>query len=110
MFIVDVVLSGLVLGGIYALIAMGLTLQYGVARIMNLAYGEFTIAAAFAAYVLFSAAGINPILALGIAMPASFALNWLIYRGLMAPLVKRAPDAGFTAVPTFLSGLPYFQT
>ena len=60
MFLVDVVLSGLVLGGIYALIAIGLTLQYGVARIMNLAYGEFTIAACFLAYVLFTAAGVNP--------------------------------------------------
>ena len=38
--LLDIVLSGLVLGGMYALIAMGLTLQYGVARIMNLSYGE----------------------------------------------------------------------
>ena len=36
--------GGLVLGGMYALIAMGLTLQYGVARIMNLSYGEFLVA------------------------------------------------------------------
>ena len=38
-------LSGITLGGIYALIAMGLTLQYGVARIMNLSYGESLVAA-----------------------------------------------------------------
>ena len=48
MIVVDIVLTGLILGGMYALIAMGLTLQYGVARIMNLAYGEFLVAAAFA--------------------------------------------------------------
>ena len=50
------VTSGLVLGGMYALIAMGLTLQYGVARIMNLAHGELMIAAAFAALWLFTSA------------------------------------------------------
>ena len=103
MFLVDVVLSGLVLGGIYALIAIGLTLQYGVARIMNLAYGEFTIAACFAAYVLFTAAGISPFLALAVAMPASFALNWLVYAVLMTPLVRRAPNAGALEVDSILA-------
>ncbi|MBN8943773.1 MAG: branched-chain amino acid ABC transporter permease [Rhizobiales bacterium] len=103
MYLVDVGLSGLVLGGIYALIAMGLSLQYGVARIMNLAYGEFTIAAAFGAYLLFSLAGISPILALAVVMPLSFALNWLIYRVLMTPLVRRAPNAGALEVDTILA-------
>ena len=46
----NAILTGLMLGGMYALIAMGLTLQYGVARIMNLSYGEFLIAAAFASH------------------------------------------------------------
>ena len=46
------VLAGVILGGMYALIAMGLTLQYGVARIMNLSYGEFLIAAAFVAFIV----------------------------------------------------------
>ncbi|MBN9011937.1 MAG: branched-chain amino acid ABC transporter permease, partial [Rhizobiales bacterium] len=50
--LLSALLTGLVLGGTYALIAMGLTLQYGVARIMNLAYGDVIIAAAFGAFVL----------------------------------------------------------
>lgn len=103
MFLLDVLLSGLVLGGIYALVAMGLTLQYGVARIMNLAYGEFAVAGCFAAYVLFTTAGVNPVAALAIAMPASFALNWAIYRVLMVPLVRRAPDAGSLEVDSILA-------
>ena len=49
--------TGLMLGGMYALIAMGLTLQYGVARIMNLSYGEFLIAAAFGALLALHRAG-----------------------------------------------------
>lgn len=103
MFFVDVLLSGLVLGGIYALIAMGLSLQYGVARIMNLSYGEFTIAACFAAYMLFTLAGLNPILSLAVVMPLAFVANWLIYRLLMTPLVKRAPNAGALEVDTILA-------
>ena len=54
--LISAILTGLVLGGTYALVAMGLTLQYGVARIMNLAYGESIIAAAFGALSGFSVA------------------------------------------------------
>lgn len=103
MFLVDVILSGLILGGMYALIAMGLSLQYGVARIMNLAYGEFTIAAAFMAYLLFTVSGVSPILALAVAMPLSFALNWAIYRVLMTPLVRRAKSPGALEVDSILA-------
>jgi branched-subunit amino acid ABC-type transport system permease component len=65
--LVTALLSGLVLGGTYALVAMGLTLQYGIARIMNLAYGEMIISASFLAYVLYAGAGINPVVGLLIA-------------------------------------------
>ena len=60
MLAVDIILSGLILGGMYALVALGLTLQYGVARIMNLAYGEFLVAAAFGACWLFTGARGQP--------------------------------------------------
>ena len=58
--LIEVVLTGLTLGGMYALTAMGLTLQYGVARIMNLSYGELLIAAAFAALWFYHGAGRQP--------------------------------------------------
>ena len=58
MLLIDILISGLVLGGMYALVSMGLTLQYGVARIMNLAYGEFLVGAAFLAFWLYSALGV----------------------------------------------------
>ena len=54
-------LSGITLGGIYALIAMGLTLQYGVARIMNLANGELLVAGGFAAFWLYTAGQVSPV-------------------------------------------------
>ena len=46
----EVVLNGLILGGMYGLIALGLNLQYGIARMLNLSYGEFFTAGAFASF------------------------------------------------------------
>ncbi len=88
--LVTTIVSGLVLGGTYALIAMGLTLQYGIARIMNLAYGETIIAAAFLAYVLFGQWGINPVLGLLVAGPIGFVFGYLVYALMLRPLVARA--------------------
>lgn len=90
MLVVELSLAALTLGGLYALIAMGLTLQYGVARIMNLSHGEFMIGAAFLAYWLVTALGLQPMLALAIALPVGFALQWLVYQTLLTPLVRRA--------------------
>jgi branched-chain amino acid transport system permease protein len=89
----EVLLGGLMLGGMYGLVALGLNLQYGVSRILNLAFGEFLIGGAFVAF--FTVMGrwqLNPLLSLFASVPIAFALNWLIYRLLMLPLVKRAPD------------------
>jgi branched-chain amino acid transport system permease protein len=98
----DILLSGLVLGGMYALIALGLTLQYGIARIMNLSYGEFLIGAAFAALFLYTGMAVNPILGLLLIVPAAFALNWLLYRIVLTPLVKRAKNQGMLEVDSIL--------
>lgn len=87
--IIDALVAGLTLGGMYALIAMGLTLQYGVSRIMNLAHGEVLIAAAFAAYLLVSQWGLNPLLGMLLIVPGGFVLSWLIYQVLLTPLVAR---------------------
>lgn len=98
----DILLSGLVLGGIYALIALGLTLQYGIARIMNLSYGEGLIAAAFAALYLYTGMAINPLLGLVLVVPGAFAANWLLYRIVLMPLVKRAKNQGMLEVDSIL--------
>lgn len=96
-------LTGLVLGGTYALIAMGLTLQYGVARIMNLAYGDVIIAAAFGAFVLFSSLGLNPLVSLLIVAPAGFALSYLIYALMLQPLARRSGDRAKLEVDSILA-------
>ncbi|MGN6460458.1 MAG: branched-chain amino acid ABC transporter permease [Pseudolabrys sp.] len=103
MVLIDILISGLILGGMYALVAMGLTLQYGVARILNLAYGEVLIASAFAAYVLYTGFAISPLLGLLIVLPLAFAANWLIYRVMLTPLVKRARNRVTLEVDSILA-------
>ena len=58
----DIIIIGLLLGGTYALMAMGLQLQYGVARIMNLANGEILVAGAFGTFWFFTASQAEPAL------------------------------------------------
>jgi len=70
------------MGGIYALIAMGLSLQYGVARVLNIAYGEFIMLGAFATYSLYTVFGISPLVSLIICGPALFIIGFLIHRTL----------------------------
>ncbi|MFD2753103.1 branched-chain amino acid ABC transporter permease [Comamonas terrae] len=90
MNLIDILLAGAMLGGLYGLVAMGLTLQYGVARIMNLSYGEFLIAPAFLAYFAVTSRGLSPLWLLVLAVPLGFAVQWLIYQLLLTPLVRRA--------------------
>jgi branched-chain amino acid transport system permease protein len=99
----DILITGILLGATYSLLAMGLTLQYGVARIMNLATGEMLVAGAFGAFWLFTAQQVNPMLALLFVVPAAFVLNWLIYRWLLTPLVRRAKNRGMLEVDSILA-------
>jgi branched-chain amino acid transport system permease protein len=84
--ILDMVIAGLLLGGIYALIAVGLSLQYGVARVLNIAHGEFIMLGAFGTWWLFTALGINPLLSLAICGPIVFAIGFILYRTLFTRL------------------------
>jgi branched-chain amino acid transport system permease protein len=88
----EVFLNGLLLGGMYGLIALGLNLQYGVARILNLSYGEFFVGGAFTAFFTIMLWKLNPMLSLFVSMPIAFAVNWLIYQYMMIPLIRRASD------------------
>jgi branched-chain amino acid transport system permease protein len=97
----DALLTGLTLGGMYALVALGLNLQYGVARILNLSYGEMMIAGALLAYMLF-ALGVSPILTLVAAVPLAALLAWAVYRLVLTPFVRRAPNRKALEADTLL--------
>jgi len=99
----DIMVSGFLLAGTYLLIAMGLNLQYGVARIMNLANGEVLIAGALAAFWLSTNAEISPLITIFLLAPTAFAVNWLIYKILLRPLVKRSKSRGQLEVDSILA-------
>jgi branched-chain amino acid transport system permease protein len=85
----NITIAGLLLGGLYALIAMGLSLQYGVARVLNISHGEFIMLGALATWYSYQKLGINPLLSLAIVGPAAFALGYVIHR----TLFKRIKDS-----------------
>ena len=99
----DIIISGLLLGGTYALIAMGLNLQYGVARIMNLANGEMIVLGALAAFWMFVSSQLSPLATMFIVAPLAFGGNWLIYRFLLRALVRRSKNQGQLEVDSILA-------
>ena len=94
----DLVL-GLLLGGVYALVAGGLTLIFGVMRVINIAHGAFLIFAAFLTFTLWREFGIDPLLAIVVTTPVVFATGWVTYKLLVAP-IRTAPMAS-TVLLTF---------
>ena len=87
---IQVFILGLILGGVYALMATGLTLIFGVMRIVNLAHAAFIILAAYISYWAFQLFGIDPFLSLLITMPAMFLLGVILYR-LLFPRIADSP-------------------
>ena len=83
MNLVEAVLQGVLLGGTYALYACGLSLVFGVLRIVNLAHGDLTVLAAFLAVVVTGALGVSPVVALVVVVPLLAALGWVLQRALL---------------------------
>ena len=82
------ILNGLMYGAIYALVALGLTLIYGVLHIINFAHGAMLMLALYATYFLFQFFKIDPYLSIMIVTPASFVFGYVIYRWGVGKLAK----------------------
>jgi branched-chain amino acid transport system permease protein len=92
--VLDVLIAGLLLGGIYALIAMGLSLQYGVARVLNISHGEFIMIGAFITLTLYTMFGVSPLISLVIVGPFAFIIGFLLHRTLFTRLRTSSPSPG----------------
>ena len=81
-------INGLLMGGIYTLVASGLTLIYGVLHIINFAHGSLLMLAMFGVYYLLMKLGIDPYMSLLIMMPAMYLLGYLLYKLLIGRLAQ----------------------
>jgi len=89
-----IIFEGILWGGIYALVAMGFSVQYGVARVLNLAHGEFIMFAAFSSISLYVLFGINPLLALAVVAVGLGIIGFLLHSTLFRKLLKSSPSPG----------------
>lgn len=81
-------INGLLIGGIYTLVASGLTLIYGVLHIINFAHGSMLMLAMFGVYYLLSKLGVDPYLSLLVMVPVMYGFGYLLYRQLIGKLAS----------------------
>lgn len=96
---VNALVSGVLVGGLYAMFATGLSLTFGVMRIVNLAHGDFAVAAAFLSSTIVLASGWDPLVTLVVLIPAGFVVGWGLQKVAFDRLV--AVDPSYQIVATF---------
>lgn len=88
---IQLVLNGLLLGGVYALISIGLTLIFGVLEIVNFAHGEFLMLSMYAAFWLFQLYGVDPYLSMLVILPVFYVIGIAIQRITIQPILNSPP-------------------
>ena len=91
----NVVVQGVLTGLVYGLMALGLSVIFGVVRVVNFAHGEFTVVAMYAAFVLFSALGLDPLVAMLPIAAGFFVIGYALQAALINPFVGRAEHEQF---------------
>ena len=86
------ILSGVLIGGVYALIGIGLTLIFGVMRVINFAQGDLVMVGMYITFFLFQGFGLDPFLSVVITMPALFVLGALLQRTLINRVLDALPQ------------------
>ncbi|MEM9106221.1 MAG: branched-chain amino acid ABC transporter permease, partial [Pseudomonadota bacterium] len=74
----DTIVNGVLLGGLYALFAAGLSLVFGIMRLVNLAHGDFIVMGAYLILLLVTLLGLSPFIAAVIAAPLMFLIGWVL--------------------------------
>ncbi|MDH5507249.1 MAG: branched-chain amino acid ABC transporter permease [Anaerolineae bacterium] len=99
---IQVIVVGLLTGGVYALLATGLTLIFGVMRVINIAHGAFLIFSAYISYWMFTAFGVDPFLSIFVSVPILFFFGIIFQRHVLS---KVAGDPGLGVLLTFALAL-----
>jgi branched-chain amino acid transport system permease protein len=90
----NAIVQGILLGGLYALFAVGLALVFGTMRLVNLAHGDLTVLPAYAALMIVNAMRFNPLYSIPITMVIMFVVGYLLQRGLLNLVVKSGDVIG----------------
>jgi branched-chain amino acid transport system permease protein len=90
---IQAIIDGLLIGGVYAVISIGLTLVYGVMGIINFAHAEFLAVGMFTAWFSWSLFGLDPVAAAPLSFVVAFALGWMIETSLISRVLKAPPVA-----------------
>ncbi len=90
--LLSALLTGVLLGGIFAITALGLSLVFGVMRLVNIVHGELIVLGAYVALELTRHAGIDPLLTILIVAPLLFLFAIPLHRGLLEPLMSKGPE------------------
>lgn len=88
---VETLLNGLMLGALYALFGLGLSLSLGVMRLINIAHGDLIVLGAYVTSVVMSLSGVGPLASLVVVVPVMFGIGWLLQRVLLNQVVGRDP-------------------
>ena len=88
----ELIASGLITGGVYALVALGLNLQYGLMRILNIAHGEFLMVGAFITWWAQSELGVSPLLMIPVSFVLLMGLGLLIHRAVFRRLTRTSAN------------------
>ena len=91
MNLLEPIVQGILLGGLYALFAAGLSLMFGVMRIVNLAYGDFAVLAAYGSLVVINVAAVNPLVALVVVAPLMAVLGYVLQRTVLQRTLGASP-------------------
>lgn len=86
--LIQTIVSGILVGGLYALIGLGMNLIFGVMRIINLAHGEFLMVGMYICFWLFKLWGVDPYISILVSIPILFILGIFLQRYLILPIIK----------------------
>src|SRR5574343_1603294 len=89
---IELIASGLITGGVYALVALGLNLQYGLMRILNIAHGEFLMVGAYLTWMAQSSVGLSPLLMIPVSFAMLMALGLVVHRLCFRRLTETSPN------------------
>lgn len=98
--LLQIIASGLLLGGIYALISVGLNLIFGVIKIVNLAHGDFLMMAMYGTFFLYTVKGVDPFVSIFILFPLFVLIGVFIFRVMIKPLLGKSETEVNTIIAT----------